>query len=149
MNSIAYVDQFSCLDGLRVLVVDNNADCREFFRLVLESFSAVVKLAASAREALEVLRRWKPDVLISDIAMPDEDGYSLIRQIRILQQGVMQLPAIAITAWITDEGRAKAIDSGFSVYAEKPIDPDELAAVVAHLGGRKQMALVSQIYPSI
>lgn len=126
----------SSLSGLRVLVVDNNDDCLELIKIILELHSVLVMMARTVREALEVLGRWKPDVLISDIAMPDEDGYSLIRQIRISKDEWMQrLPAIAMTAWVTQEGRTLAFESGFSVYVAKPFDPDALVAVIAHLAG--------------
>ncbi|KAF3890473.1 MULTISPECIES: response regulator [Nostocales] len=127
--------QNQSLDGLKVLVVDDNDDCLELLKLILEGFSVVVRLAKSVKEALKVLAQWEPDVLISDIAMPYEDGYSLIRQIRILEkcQQYKYLPAIAITGLTTQDEHARAFKSGFDVYTEKPLNIDFLAKVIAEL----------------
>ncbi|MBW4576678.1 MAG: response regulator [Aphanothece sp. CMT-3BRIN-NPC111] len=125
------------LDGLRVLVVDDEADARELAIAMLGQYGAEVIVVATAQEALETLGRIKPDVLISDIGMPEEDGYALIRKVRALntQQGG-QIPAVALTAYARAEDRAQAILAGFQVHVPKPANPGELAAVVANLAGR-------------
>lgn len=143
--NLASVSAYQCpsLNGLRVLIVDNNRDCIELIRILLEEFSVLVKIATSVKEALELLTHWEADVLISDIAIPGEDGYSLIRKIRILEKWnhLKPLPAIAMTAYISEEGYSQALESGYQVYAEKPFDLDELVTTVAHLAGaNKQRA---------
>lgn len=129
----AYQNPF--LGGLRVLVVDNNADNLELIKVILEDFSMLVMVAATVGEALKTLVGWKPDVLISDIALPDGDGYSLMRSVRILEKCEQrhQLAAIALTAWTVENGRALALDAGFCEYKLKPFDPNELVSVVAEL----------------
>lgn len=131
---------FDCppqLDRLRVMVVDDEADTRDLLRAILESCGSEVVTAASAAEALEMLERWKPDVLISDIGMPGEDGYSLIGKVRALeaQHGGL-VPAIALTAYARVEDRVRALTAGFHVHVPKPIEPVELIAVVASLAKR-------------
>ena len=125
------------LAGLQILVVDDDADTREFLVAALTEYGGDVKATASAREALEAFERFKPDVLVSDIGMPGEDGYVLIRQVRILEpkQG-RNLPAVALTAYATESDRAKALDAGFQQHLPKPVEPDKLVAVVAYLAGR-------------
>ena len=88
----------------------------------------------SAREALEEIGAWKPDVLIADIGMPDEDGYGLIRRVRALskEQGG-QTPALALTAYARTEDRARALSAGYQVHLSKPVDRSELAAVISRL----------------
>lgn len=125
------------LSGLRVLVVDDEADAREFITTVLEQCGAAVTAIASAKEALEALTRSKLDVLVSDIGMPGEDGYALISKVRSLapEQGG-RIPAAALTAYAREEDRTQALLAGFQLHASKPVSPAELAAVVANLAGR-------------
>jgi PAS domain S-box-containing protein len=125
------------LDGVRVLVVDDEHDARELLQIVLRQCGAQVMAAASAREALEIMKQWKPSVLISDIGMPGEDGYQLIRKVRSLshREGG-SIPAAALTAYARAEDRLKVITSGFQTHIAKPVEPVELAAVVASLAGR-------------
>jgi CheY-like chemotaxis protein len=127
-------DNSPALNGIRVLIVDDEVDSREFLVAALEQCEAKVFAFASASEALEALSRLKPDVLVSDIAMPLEDGYSLIRKVRQLsaEQGG-QIPAIALTAYARAEDRMKALASGFQRHIPKPVEPTELATVVASL----------------
>lgn len=122
------------LRNVRVLVVDDEIDSRKFMRTVLEECQAEVTAVASVSEALRILNRWQADVLISDIGMPQEDGYSLIRQVRSLppDQGG-NIPAAALTAYAGTEDRMRAIQSGFQLHLPKPIEPAELAIVVASL----------------
>jgi PAS domain S-box-containing protein len=125
------------LNGLRVLVVDDEADTREFLTAVLEECGADVTAIASAKEALEVITRLGPDVLISDIGMPGEDGYALIRKVRSLESGRgKRIPAVALTAYAREEDRTQALLTGFQLHMSKPVSPAELAAVVANLAGR-------------
>lgn len=124
--------------GVRVLVVDDEVDTRDFITTVLQECEAEVTAVASVTEALQVILNWKPDVLVSDIAMPDEDGYSLIRQVRSLplEQGG-KIPAAALTAYTRAEDRTRAIQAGFQLHLPKPIEPAELATVVASLVTRQ------------
>lgn len=130
-------DNSPSLEGLRVLVVDDEADTREFLSVVLEECGASVKAAASAQEALEAIERWKPDVLVSDIGMPGEDGYALIRQLRSREASLGGLiPAVALTAYARSEDRMRALKEGFQMHLSKPVEPAELATVVASLARR-------------
>ncbi|MEH2281325.1 MAG: ATP-binding protein [Nostoc sp.] len=128
------VDNLTVLDGLQILVVDDNADTRELVAFILEESGAQVTAVSSVGEALEALVRLKPDVLVSDIGMPDEDGYSLIRKVRVqeAEQGE-KIPAVALTAFARDEERRLALQAGFQVHVSKPIEPEELVTVVANL----------------
>ncbi|MBE9039069.1 response regulator, partial [aff. Roholtiella sp. LEGE 12411] len=125
------------LFGIRVLVVDDEADSREFITTVLQQCHAEVQAVASVQEALQLLLQWKPDVLVSDIGMPQEDGYSLIRKLRSQppEQGG-KIPAAALTAFARAEDRMRAIQEGYQLHLPKPIEPAELATVVASLVGR-------------
>lgn len=120
--------------GVRVLVVDDESDSRDFLTTVLEQCQAQVQAVATAREALQIIPQWKPDVLVSDIGMPEEDGYSLIRKLRSSppEEGG-NIPAAALTAYARSEDRMRAIQEGFQLHLPKPIEPAELATVVASL----------------
>ncbi|MBD2777052.1 response regulator [Iningainema tapete] len=134
-TSFTEQNNFSNLNGLQVLVVDDNADCRDLLKFLLEEFFVVVKIATSVQEALLVLGQWQPDILISSIALPGEDGYSLMRQIRILEESQQAKPlaAIAITTLITEKACIQALDCGFSMYVEKPFNLDALLASIDYL----------------
>ncbi len=134
------------LDGLQVLFVDDEADAREFITAVLEQHGISVTAVATVTEALEVLERCSlgeppkgrtcPDVLISDIRMPDEDGYALIKKVRALEaQKGWRIPVGAISAYL-GEDRAKALSAGFQSHLHKLAEPTELIAMVAQLAGR-------------
>ncbi|MDT4897141.1 MAG: hypothetical protein QOH25_2218 [Acidobacteriota bacterium] len=133
---------FTCppeLAGLRVLVVDDEADARDLLAMVLKSCGAQVTTAATAGEALGVVKRLKPDILISDIEMPGEDGYSLIGKIRALQpEDGGQTPAIALTAHARIEDRLRALSVGYQMHVAKPVEPAELVVVLASLAGRQK-----------
>ncbi|MBG1240908.1 PAS domain S-box protein [Nostoc sp. NZL] len=123
--------------GVRVLVVDDQADSREFITTVLEQYQAEVQAVASVQEALQVITQWKPDVLVSDIGMPQEDGYSLIRKLRSQRPELGgNIPAAALTAYAKPEDRMRAIQEGYQLHLPKPIEAAELATVVASLVGR-------------
>ena len=123
------------LQNLRLLVVDDDPDSRELLDAILEQEGAEVIFAASVKEALAVLNQSSPDVLISDIGMPVEDGYALIRQIRN-DQALQAIPAIALTAYAHDTDKQKVQEAGFQWHMSKPVDPNELIMLVATLAGR-------------
>jgi len=122
------------LRGIHVLLVDDDAGAREMISAALNERHARVTAVASAREALQVIRRTRPDVLVSDIAMPIEDGYDLIEQVRRLgtNHGKM-IPAVAITAYARVEDRRRALAAGFQSYLAKPIEPADLIEEVSRL----------------
>jgi len=128
------------LDGLRILLVDDDAAGREAMATVLQSQGAHVICAATSEEALLAMSRERPDVLLSDIEMPGEDGHSLIRKVRALpaDRGG-DIPAAALTAYVRAEDRQKALVAGFQVHVSKPVQPEELAAVIAELAGRRAL----------
>ncbi|MEH2139093.1 response regulator [Nostoc sp.] len=122
------------LNSLRVLVVDDNEDCSTLLNFFLEDYQAQTKVAVSADEAIEVIKIWKPNILISDIAMPGKDGYSLIRSIRnkeALEGGF--LPAVALTSYTYDECLSKVINAGFQELIPKPFEVDELVEILVKL----------------
>jgi signal transduction histidine kinase/DNA-binding NarL/FixJ family response regulator len=125
------------LRGLRVLVVDDEADTRDMLRAVLEHCHAEVITVGSASEALETIVQVRPDVLISDLGMPGDDGYNLISKVRALpaERGG-RIPAAALTAYVRAEDRVKVLRSGFQLHVPKPVEPAELVTVVAHLADR-------------
>jgi PAS domain S-box-containing protein len=124
------------LAGAKVLVVDDEADAREMVRRVLIAAGAEVAVAASSREALATLEQFKPDVLVSDIGLPGEDGYELIRKVRLLGQGGGRIRAVALTAYARIEDRTRAMMSGYQMHLAKPVDPRELIVTVATLAGK-------------
>ena len=124
------------LSGLRVLVVEDDADARTTFGAVLEQFGAQPTVVASARAAYEVVALNCPDVLLSDVAMPDEDGYTLIRRIRSSIDAA-SLPAAAISAYVDTDSKAVALDAGFQAYIAKPVEPAVLATTLATLVHRE------------
>ncbi|MGK4008835.1 PAS domain-containing protein [Sorangium sp. So ce1036] len=126
------------LDGIRVLVVDDETDARELLGIIFVRAGATVSEAASAGAALEALRGGEFDVLISDIGMPGEDGYAMMRRLRALGPEVPAsgIPALALTAYTRMEDRRQAIAAGFQMHLAKPIEPNSLITAVAHLVGR-------------
>ena len=130
----AVLDEPPTLKGLRVLVVDDDLSTRDLFTRMLEQYDARVTAVASARAALTALERWKPHVLVSDIAMPEESGYVLMRKIRRLppERGGA-VPALALTAYAGAGDVKLALSAGFSAHAAKPIEPVGLALAVADL----------------
>jgi CheY-like chemotaxis protein len=127
------------LDGLRVLVVDDEADARWVLVLVLEQVGAIVTAAGSVREAIEALPTARPDVLVSDLGMPDQDGFDLIRQVRDDGYDARDLPAVALTAFVQKDDARLALLAGFQVHVPKPVDPHDLTSVIARLAGRSRL----------
>jgi CheY-like chemotaxis protein len=121
------------LAGTRVLVVEDESDGRELLEAVLSSAGADVRTAASATEGLDLLQRFRPHVLVSDIGMPEEDGYSFIVRVKALPGSVGAIPSIALTAFTRTQDKAKALAMGFTTHVGKPVNPDELVATVANL----------------
>jgi len=121
------------LKGLKILVVDDEPDARFLVQRILADCNAGVTTASSAGEALGLLAQDPPDVLISDVGMPGEDGYALIRRVRSLPNGSARIPAIALTAYARKEDRAKAKRAGFQRHLAKPVDATELVATVDSL----------------
>jgi CheY-like chemotaxis protein len=124
------------LTGVRVLVVDDEPDTLEVVSIMLTQFGAEVRGAESSRAALEVFVEWQPDVLVSDVGMPGEDGYDLIAKVRALstEQG-RDTPAAALSAHVSDDDRERALTAGYQTHIKKPVDPVTLAAAVAGLRG--------------
>jgi signal transduction histidine kinase/ActR/RegA family two-component response regulator len=119
------------LKGVQVLVVDDDHDALDMLARLLTDAGAAVRTAASANEAMSLLRWIRPDVLVSDLAMPDEDGYCLIRNVRAAEHGTDRAtPAVALTAYVRIQDRARAVAAGFNMFVEKPVDPDELISVI-------------------
>jgi two-component system, chemotaxis family, CheB/CheR fusion protein len=122
------------LKGVRVLVVDDEPDARELLTIALAYGGAEVKASTTAREALDVLDQWNPDVLVSDIGMPGQDGYELIRKVRVLErESSRTIPAIALTGYASNDDAARARKAGYDLHIPKPVSPRELVATVANL----------------
>lgn len=123
------------LDNVRVLLVDDDPDTLQFLSVMLGESNALVETAASVSEALELLEWYRPHVLVSDLAMPDEDGFSLIAKLRALRgdgEG-NEIPAVALTSYVRIEDRARALAAGFNMFVPKPIEPNELITAIASL----------------
>ena len=128
------------LDGLLILVVDDEEDTRQLMVQSLTFYGATVETADSAEDALTAIEDKNPDVLVSDIGMPGEDGYSLIRKVRSLSNDQHKnIPAIALTAFTRAQDRVRALTSGYQNHVAKPVEPDELATVIASLTGRLEI----------
>ena len=125
------------LDGIRVLVVDDEPDAREVLGTILGAAGADVALASSAKEALESLASFAPDVLVSDVGMPGDDGYAMIRRVREGGSRFARVPALALTAYASPEDARHAVLSGFDTHLAKPVEPATLTAVVSRLFGKE------------
>ena len=125
------------LNGLKILVVDDDADTRDLVFTILTRCGSEVKCSESAAEAILAFQEWSPDLLVSDIGMPQEDGYGLIRRLRQLKSPrAKQIPALALTAYATDEDRSRALSAGFQMHLTKPIEPESLVSSIAAALGR-------------
>jgi PAS domain S-box-containing protein len=133
------------LSGLRVLVVDDEADARELMRMVLRSSGAEVMATACAEEALEQLEQWHPDILVSDIGLPGDDGYVLIQKLREREaERGRSIPAIALTAYARAEDRTRALSAGFQMHVAKPLEPADFVAIIASLVGKNGGATTAE-----
>lgn len=123
------------LNGLRVLAVDDNPDTLEMIRGVLTTCGAEVRTCISVAAALDTLAIWRPDILVSDIAMPGEDGYALIGKVRAFERehGTRRTPAMALTAYVRIDARAGVLTAGYDMFLPKPVEPIELTATLATL----------------
>jgi PAS domain S-box-containing protein len=124
------------ISGLKVLVVDDDSDTCEMIRAVLEQCGGIVKTALDAESALDAFRSWKPAVVVSDIGLPEVDGYELVRRIRDDERPTgARTPAVALTAFARIEDRVKALAAGYQMHVAKPVEPGELLTIVASLAG--------------
>ena len=126
------VETLPSLEGLRVLLVDDDQDTLQIISVLLTDLRAKVQAASTAAEAIAMLEWYKPDVMVSDLAMPGEDGYSLIAKVRAMEYGKL-VPAVALTAYVRVEDRAHALSAGFNMFVPKPVQPSELIAAIANL----------------
>jgi signal transduction histidine kinase/DNA-binding response OmpR family regulator len=125
------------LQGLRILVVDDEPDSRELVATILQRSGGQVRCSQSAADALRTFKEWEPDLLISDLAMPEEDGFTLLRKVRKLKsKRAKQIPAVALSAYASDEDRSIALAQGFQMHLPKPIEPDSLVSSIAAALGR-------------
>jgi signal transduction histidine kinase/DNA-binding response OmpR family regulator len=126
------------LDGVRILVVDDDPDTRDLVTTILTRCGSEVRSSESAADALLAFQEWHPDLLVSDIGMPQVDGYALIRKLRKLKsKRAKQIPALALTAYATDEDRSLALSAGFQMHLAKPIEPESLVSSIAAALGRQ------------
>jgi CheY-like chemotaxis protein len=123
------------LQGVEILVVEDDADARELFEELFQGDGAIVRAAGSIAEALTLLRAWEPTVLVTDISLSDGDGYAFLARVRALRPDV---PAIAITGYVSDADKDRAKEAGFQHHVSKPIDVDDLLAAVLRVASRTQ-----------
>lgn len=122
------------LDGLRVMLVDDDRDSLQILTVMLAEYGAEVHAVTSVAEGIESLQWYKPDVVVSDLAMPGENGYSLISRVKALEaESGKQIPTVALTAYVRVEDRARALAAGFNLFVPKPVDPNELITAIANL----------------
>jgi signal transduction histidine kinase/ActR/RegA family two-component response regulator len=126
-------DSAVSLAGIRIVVVDDEQDARELLQLVLDGASAEVYVASSAEEGLALVKKHHPDIIVSDIGMPERDGYQFIHDVRTLTNGDSRTPAIALTAFARPEDRTRAMLAGYQVHVAKPIEPPQLIATIKSL----------------
>ncbi|HSE97989.1 MAG TPA: response regulator, partial [Blastocatellia bacterium] len=135
--AVGEANRWASLRGLRVLVVDDEADARGMLKMMLRQCEADVRVTATAREALEVVTQWRPDVLVSDIGMPDEDGYSLINRVRALKpEEGRDTPAVALTGYAGAGDRTQSLSSGYQIHLSKPVEIGALTSAIADLSKR-------------
>jgi CheY-like chemotaxis protein len=126
----------AALTGVRVLVVDDDTSSRELFEAIVQNAGGEMRSVGSVAEAMALLRAWWPDVLLSDIEMPDQDGYMLLEEVRRLSASHASLPAVAVTAHSRPEDRARALEAGFHWHLSKPVEPSQVVGILASLTGR-------------
>ncbi|MDT7605062.1 MAG: hypothetical protein QOF61_3059 [Acidobacteriota bacterium] len=140
-DAAARAERLSALQGVNVLVVDDDEDTLQMLSVMLAGYSAEVRAAASEAEALKVLERFEPDVVVSDLAMPEADGYSLINKLRALDaQRGRHTPVVALTAYVRVEDRVRALSAGFNMFVPKPVEPEELLTAIARLAESGEIA---------
>ena len=128
----------SALSGVKVLVVDDEADSRDLLTTILTQCGSDVRCSESAAAAMQAFHEWHPDLLVSDIGMPNEDGYSLIKRLRGLESDLARgIPAVALTAYATDEDRLQALSAGFQMHVAKPIEPESFVSSLASMLDQK------------
>ncbi|HKZ77991.1 MAG TPA: PAS domain S-box protein [Pyrinomonadaceae bacterium] len=127
----------SMLEGIKVLIVDDEPVTRDLLAAIVAQYGGEVRVCASAAEGLAALEEWDPAVLVSDVGMPEEDGYALIKKVRQLESEQRNVPAVALTAYARAEDRMRALASGFQMHLPKPVEADELIMVIASLASRR------------
>jgi len=133
-------DQAAPLAGLRVLIVDDDMDSREVLAAFLALRGAEVRSAGSVIEALETMSDWRPDILVSDIGMPGQDGYDLIRQVRLKRaEDGGQIPAIALTGYATAQDCEHALSAGYHLHMTKPVEPRSLIKLIASFCDKSEL----------
>jgi CheY-like chemotaxis protein len=120
------------LEDVKVLLVDDDEDTLQLLGVMLTGSKANVQTAASVEAAMDVLEWFRPDVVVSDLAMPGEDGYALIKKLRALENAE-DIPAVALTSYVRVEDRTRALSAGFNMFVPKPVEPEELITVIANL----------------
>ena len=136
------------LNGVKVLVVDDEADSRDLLMTILSQCGSDVRCSESAADAMQTFHEWHPDLLVSDIGMPNEDGYSLIRRLRELEaNGAKGIPAMALTAYATDEDRLQALSAGFQIHVAKPIEPKTFVTSLASILEPRDRAVSLDLKP--
>ncbi len=134
-NNDKFINNFPFLKELRVLVVDNNVDCCDVIELLLQFYGVEVRKAFLAQEALKIFVEWQPDILVSDVALPEVDGFVLVQQARtIATDREKALLIIAVTAYSSEEMRQLALSNGFDFWFTKPLDFNNFVAVLIYLG---------------
>jgi CheY-like chemotaxis protein len=122
------------LEGVKVLILDDEPESLILLSTVLTQSGACVKTAASAEEGFAQVKEWRPDVIVSDIGMPGEDGYSFMRRVKTwMREAGTWIPAVAPTAYARAEDRMKALASGYQIHVPKPVEPAELITVLVSL----------------
>jgi signal transduction histidine kinase/CheY-like chemotaxis protein len=134
----APADAYPNLRDVRILIVDDDADARLLLITIIEKSGAKVITASSVSEALATLKNFQPDILISDIGMPGEDGYSLVRKMRALYPEADKISAIALTAYARAEDKTLALEAGFQLHIAKPVNPEELLSTIKELAESKK-----------
>ncbi|MFN2493571.1 MAG: ATP-binding protein [Pyrinomonadaceae bacterium] len=127
-----HVASLPSLEDVKVLLVDDDVDTLQMLGVMLADSKGIVQTASSVSEALEILEWYRPDVVVSDLAMPGEDGYSLIQQLRALEATKL-IPTVALTSYVRVEDRTRALSAGFNMFVPKPVQPDELITAIANL----------------
>ena len=140
-NHLLALASAKIFQGLKILVVDDEADSRDLLSAVLTRCGSEVRCTASAAEAIRAFDEWSPDLLVSDIGMPNEDGYSLIKRVRRLKSSrAKKIPAVALTAYASEEDRQQSLLAGFQMHLVKPIDPEGFVTSIAAALGREEPA---------